>query len=229
MKVMVIRVFIFLSILIFLLENISAVEVLFTSPEKAKINEEFEVTINTETQETFDVKIYIHNSEDTKITVGEYISETKSDSWKNSWYYIKSAFPDKKLFAVRATDSFGDRTICVKLRNPGSSIVKESCKPILIEPQEISDEQEEVTDDDDESKFEEDSQEAPSNKEEIKEVQELSQPKNTQKEQSSPIVLNSPEEKIEYVSKTSKMRKVALYSFLLLCITIILFMSFKKL
>lgn len=125
---------------------VSAQEISFDSPETVRINEPFEVSIEINSEETFDVKIFVHNSDDNSISRGEYISEIFNDDWKDSWNYINEAYPEKKDFELRVTESPGERGICVRVRKTGAETTKLSCKEIEVleaEPEDVEEESEE--------------------------------------------------------------------------------------
>lgn len=113
--------------------SVSSLEITLSSPSSVKINEEFITTIDADSQETHDVKIFVHKSSDEKITADEYISEIDSDGWKNPWYYLKGIYPSKKSFKIKVISSDGEREICARLRKSGSDSFSTICFPITIE------------------------------------------------------------------------------------------------
>src|SRR3989344_2223610 len=62
----------------------SALTISLDSPGSAGIEEEFSVSYEADSSETFDVKIFVHSSEDTSIQRSEYISEIYDSDWKDS-------------------------------------------------------------------------------------------------------------------------------------------------
>ena len=111
--------------LVLLLPLITALEFKLNTPESVNINESFKVSINAETTENYDVKIFIQDNEE------KIISEIYNGGWKNPRYYIKSAFPNKTEFEIRAL-SAGNYEICVRLRKSGKTTFDEACNKIDI-------------------------------------------------------------------------------------------------
>ena len=79
----------------------SALEISIDSPNSVEVGERFYVSIDADTTETNDVKIFVHDSSDDKITQNEYISEIYGDEWQSSWNYIKEVFPKDNPAARR--------------------------------------------------------------------------------------------------------------------------------
>src|SRR3989344_326154 len=99
-------------------ENLSA-----DFPSQVYINSEFNVSINYLSEEKLDVKIFVHNSSDEKVSRNEIISEIFDSDWKDSWLYILGAFPSKTSFTLRI-NSFSEKVqLCVQLRKVGKSAV----------------------------------------------------------------------------------------------------------
>lgn len=117
-------------ILIIFIHSGSAFE--FTSPESISVEERFEIEIFPESEEHYDVKIYIHNSSDDKITRGEIISEIFEEVWRDPWTYIKDSLPSQKIYEVRLIEGSGKMQICVNLRKTGKTNYEKSCKEITI-------------------------------------------------------------------------------------------------
>lgn len=115
-----------------LLQDVSALKISLDSPSKAEINKEFKVSISADSTEKHDVKIFIHNSDDSKIERNEYISEIKYDAWKDSYFYIKESFPKQTEYIIRAISSPGTRQICARLRKTGTSSYSTACNEIEI-------------------------------------------------------------------------------------------------
>ncbi len=135
MKAMAISIFfIFFSFLS--LSEVSAIDFDFSSPSEISLNQEFTVSISSSQDgNNYDVKIYVHNSTDIKITQKEIISQIlDADKWKDSWYYVISSFPSDFEYKVKVTES-GGREICVQLREAGKTSYDKLCKSISIKPQ----------------------------------------------------------------------------------------------
>ncbi len=124
MKFMVIS---FLMIF-FVLSSVSALEFNFNYPASVEVNENFTASLSASTSENYDVKIFVQDNSSNII-----ISEIYNDGWKNPFYYIKSVFPAKTEFLIRAKNYSGNAAICARLRKIGSSSYSEKCGSINIE------------------------------------------------------------------------------------------------
>src|SRR3989344_600895 len=87
------------------LQNVSALEISLDSPEEAELNSAFTVSISADSAEVYDVKVFVHNSEDDKIDRNEYISEIYYGGWQDSYLYIKGSFPEKTDYKIRVLES----------------------------------------------------------------------------------------------------------------------------
>jgi hypothetical protein len=110
----------------------SAVEFDFTHPDSVQIDDQFDVTINFDTQDTFDVKVFVHKSTTDKAASEDYISEIDDGGWRSSWTYIKEAFPEEKSFQVKVISDPGERKICVRLRKTGTDSTSLKCDSITV-------------------------------------------------------------------------------------------------
>lgn len=117
---------------LFSLSFSSAVEFEFSYPESVRIDNSFEVEISSQAEDTFDVKVFVHKSESDSAKSEDYISDIYNDGWKNSWNYIKEAFPEQKIFRVEVTSDPGERTICVRLRKSGTDSTTLKCDSIEV-------------------------------------------------------------------------------------------------
>ncbi len=120
------------TIFFLFLQLSSALDFSFDAPDSVQIDESFDVTINSESQDVVDVKIFVHKSESDKVVKSDYISEVNNDGWKDSWYYIKEAFPKVKTFQVKVLTDAGDRKICVRLRKAGTDSTSIKCESISV-------------------------------------------------------------------------------------------------
>ena len=209
----------------------SALTISLDSPGSAGIEEEFSVSYEADSSETFDVKIFVHSSEDTSIQRSEYISEIYDSDWKDSWYYIKEAFPERKEFMMRALNSPGDRSICVRLRKTGTDVVHTECTTIEILEQSQTQTMEQHEEDDEPDEIENNVLEDRDEK-----IQQLTKPEQSaeqlpKKIQQEKILLNSPKNELSEEITTSSQKKLnwIIYSFLGLCIFIIILLSLKRL
>lgn len=109
----------------------SALTVTLDAPNEVRIQQEFEATIRAETTGIYDVKIFVHDGNPRNIISQVFFNE----SWRNPFYYLKSAFPDQQTFLVHVTSFSGAGVICARLRlsNSSSSTYSEACRPITIQ------------------------------------------------------------------------------------------------
>src|SRR3989344_6613828 len=82
---------------------LSAFDITLSSPSNVELNESFDVSISSEnTQKTFDIKIYVHNSPDDKIARNEIISYISDGNvWKDSYLYIINSYPSNKEYQMK--------------------------------------------------------------------------------------------------------------------------------
>ena len=115
-----------------MLSNLStAIDFTFSSPAQIELNEEFSISIAAAEKsiDNHDVKVTILDE------IGNTISLTFEDRWRSSYYYIKSSFPDKKDYLIKAINISENSKICVRLRETGASKYAEKCSPIIIKVQ----------------------------------------------------------------------------------------------
>src|SRR3989344_6559290 len=154
---------------LFILNSAGAQELDFSFPGDITQNQDFKVLINFETEETYDVKIFAHNSEDGKVSRGEYISEIfnpVSDKWQDSWNYLSSLFPEEKEYSLKISES-NAKEICVRLRKSGTDSTILKCAYISVnaesldqnedneDEQQEDDEENQISDEEDEEQEEE--------------------------------------------------------------------------
>ena len=107
----------------------------FNYPSEVELNQEFKTSIDFETNDTYGVKIFVHNSPDSKVTRDEYISDIydlEKNSWQDSWNYIPANYPKEKEYSLKVTNSPGDRQICARVRKTGSSTSFSKCGSIKV-------------------------------------------------------------------------------------------------
>ncbi|MFH1290900.1 MAG: hypothetical protein ABIH92_05870 [Nanoarchaeota archaeon] len=187
----------------FFIQNTSALSL--DSPGSVNLNEIFFVSISEDktSNENYDVKIYVHNSQDKSILRSEYISEVYKGEWQDSWYYLLKSYPNEKTYEIKVTNSPGNREICLKLRksSSGDGNALETCNKILV----LSSENSEPV------------------------MQKLSYPN----QETDKIVLNSKtgNEEIPTTSQTKqeKKRLAIIYGFLAFCIVLIILLALKRL
>lgn len=122
MKAMVISL-----LLLILIPLVSALDFTLNSPDSIRLNESFSVNITATTSDVYDVKIFVQDNSTKTI-----ISEIYNDGWKNPFYYIKSIFPEKSEFELKAIDYSSNVALCARLRKINSSSYSEKCNAILI-------------------------------------------------------------------------------------------------
>ena len=118
-----------------LLENSSALELSLDSPSSIEINNEFQVEINLDSEETYDVKVFVHNSPDSGVTRNEYISKifsTEKNTWQSSWNYLAGSYPKEKKYQLKVSESPGNRQVCARVRKTGANSSISKCNSILV-------------------------------------------------------------------------------------------------
>ena len=208
--------------LIITFTDISFAELTINYPEEVKIEEEFLVSIDSDISETQDVKIFVHNSEDQKVERSEYISEIFEENWKDPWFYLTSAFPEKKEFKIKVLDSPGERIICAKLRKAETKSIAEKCATIKVIGEAEKEEPEEEEDEEENNEIVTEKIEFP--------IEEVSQIVQNEYKQQEKIVLSSPKkEQTIIVTKQEKRRTGIIYTFIGLCVLITILAVMKKL
>lgn len=211
---MIQKVLLFILISTVILSPTSAV-VTLTSPEQVGVNEEFEVSIEADTQEIRDVKIFVYEG-----TPQQVVSQIYSENaWKSGRYYIKNAYPTERSFSIRVPSFTGESEMCVQLRKPNVSAYSDrACNPIAIVSGTPEPPQEE--------------------EEEPEEEQKETIPAETTPSQTLPptlppkqekISLNTPSEKAigEFISPEERIRMNIVYIFAGICVLLIVLLSFK--
>ena len=94
------------------------------SPNEVYLEKEFPVSVESDSSDVFDIKIYIYQASK------EY-SEIYNDGWKSPNYYINEAFPEQKEFRIIAHKEL-EGQICLKARNSDSKKIQEVCNPINV-------------------------------------------------------------------------------------------------
>lgn len=225
--------------LLFLAFPVSALEIEVESPSNVSINEEFNVIINSEEQESYDVKIFIHTAaEGEKITRGKIVSSIYGSEWQSSWNYILASYPEKKNYLVKAHQA-GSWQICVQFRRPEANtyIVKE-CKPIFVSDSEpvmpIPDSEENSSNNSINNEEDENSASPQAEKEDLSSIsshlssEEL---KNDSSSETLKIELNKPPSSSskKIVSKEKYIQMGMSFAFTVLCIVIIFMIVKRKL
>ncbi|MCU0641973.1 MAG: hypothetical protein MUF61_00105 [archaeon] len=214
---------------VFLISLSSALSFTVSCPEEAELNESFSVSISAAASDIYDVKIVIMDNSSQKI-----ISQIYNEGWKNPYYYIKSAFPSKTEFEVRATDYSENAVICSRLRKEGATSYTEVCQKISL----IAGEKE--ADEDEESDAGEDSESESAATERVlnKSPGEDFVPSSNQdssfqellQEASGEKTLLNPASQIteSYISNDEKVRLGIAYAFAAICIVVVILISLRK-
>lgn len=227
-----------MAISFLIIPGVFALDFKLNSPEEVDVNESFSVTIDAQTSEIYDVKIFVEDSDE------KLISEIYNDGWKNPRYYIISAFPQQSKFDIRAL-SAGNYPICARLRKTEKTNFDEQCNNITVnsvannevkkitETKEKDDDEDlddkEIETDDNEIEnvgdVEDDSEEAIN-----KSYQNLTIDKiqNEEKIMLNPEKLEKTEDSV-FVTKYEKQKLFILYGFSAFCIVIIILLALKKL
>jgi hypothetical protein len=213
-------------VMVISLKGAYGIDFTFDSPEEIELEEEFVVEINVQTNEVYDIKIFVYK--DTKRRNG-LVSEIYSDgSWKSSWFYLKGVFPSEREFKNRVLENYGDFEICARMRKTGESNFDEECKDIKIIEKEI----EEIPN---EEKKEEElkTENLINNKSEGKEELSVKNLAETKKEINKVIVLNKKENMNEgeevFISKKEKARRGVFYGFFGMLIFLVIFLALRRL
>lgn len=215
----------------------SAANLSLDSPAEVDLEEEFSVSISADSSDVQDVKVFVHDSDDAKIDKSEYISEIYNDGWKDSYYYVKQAYPDTKDYKIRVLNSPGERQICVRLRKTGSSSFSTKCNPIVVidSPDSNKDKKSDKNSNEDQEEDEEDM--GPAKREIVYSVQpNITKPaenKTLSYEPDNKIVLNSGA-KIKLSQKAlttpeGNKTNFLIYGFTGFCILIIVLLALRKL
>lgn len=213
------------------LQNVSALEISLDSPEEAELNSAFTVSISADSAEVYDVKVFVHNSEDDKIDRNEYISEIYYGGWQDSYLYIKGSFPEKTDYKIRVLESPGEREICARLRKTGTTAFSTQCNIINIIGSENSEEDKVI-----EKASNKENQEKVTTSEEIIPISKTpnQETQNLSYKSEEKILLNSKLSKEtgfknSVTTPESGKRKILIYGFTGFCVLIIILLALRKL
>ena len=92
----------------------SANEFIFESPSEVVLGQPFNVSIDSNTEINYDVKIFVH--EHTK----EFSEIFYENTWRSPFSYINGAYPLNKKFQLRS-HHLGESLIYLRLRESGTS------------------------------------------------------------------------------------------------------------
>ena len=113
------------TVMVINLSLVSGIEFDFDYPSEIQADEEFEVLINFETTEIYDVKIYVYDDVKASSEIWD------GSAWKSTHFYLKDVFPNQKKFRLKAYD-IGETDICVQLRKSGSGSFDKVCDSINV-------------------------------------------------------------------------------------------------
>src|SRR3989344_4809365 len=111
-KKAILSIIMFMAISFFLSKSVLALELSLISPNNIEINNEFQTEINLDSEEIYDVKIFVHDSQDSGVTRDEYISQifnTQKDIWQSSWNYLSGSYPNERKYRLKVLESPGNR------------------------------------------------------------------------------------------------------------------------
>lgn len=231
----------------------SALDIYLNSPAIIKSGEEFVVTISADTEDIYDIKIFVHK--DTK-----EFSQIYDNGWKSTRNFINEAYPSKKEFKLKPFYS-GETQICLRFRKPGAtSYEEEVCSSITVDDSSSASQdnqnnnQQSNNNENDENDNNENSNNNNNDKEnEDAENKENSIDKTSQSASSTsliqqsnssifqsqfqdnePIILSSSEKQLQpepktFVSKQAKVRNYSLLVFTIFLVIIIILLALRKL
>ncbi len=226
-------------------ESVFAIEFTLISPESVDENSEFEVSIVANTAEVYDVKVFVPKV----IGVYTYSRDITSqiyngEVWRNAWYYIESVFPQQYIFRKKVINFTGETEICARLRIPEGAVSTPVCNSITInadnnanneQPQSNSQNNPNENDDDEEDNNSDDESgnNNPINSTTGNAANNIIPVSNQNAQTPNKIVLNTAKNKNSPISvertKESKIRQGVIYSFVGLCIILIVLLAWRKL
>ncbi len=221
MKLMVISLF----LIMLAVPLVSSLDFSISYPDKVSLNETFSVIISAQTSDTYDVKIFVQDN-----TTNTIVSEIYNEAWKNPFYYIKSAFPAKSEFSIRAVAEANEAELCVRMRKTGSSSYSERCGGIEIkESEESSSPDDSSTDDEIEINETIKEQEQESSADFIPSTSNIVQNEQEISLSQDKIFLTPKNQQKEFTTNDEKIRLFAVYSFTAFAIILIILLALRKL
>ena len=216
-----------ISLLLILLPVVSAIDFDMDYPDSVNLNDEFSVSLSAETQETYDIKLFVQNN-----NTNEIISRIYNDGWKNPYYYLKEVFPNNTNFMVKVTNQSDNPVLCARLRKSGATSYSEECSMIKINIEDSEDIPENKTL---QEAVEQENTSIIKNKSLSPDFSSASEPKQEPASEitaeSSRIDLNSQSETSEnsaFLTADGKLRLLIVYSFMAFTIFIIILLIWKK-
>lgn len=127
MRLMAIKL-VLASILFFQLISLTlALELNIDAPQEVSLNEQFDVSIISDVTDNADVKIIVQD--ENQATLSRILDGT---TWKSSYYYLKTAYPEKNSYTLKIEKQATSAEICAKLRINDKRIISSPCIPITI-------------------------------------------------------------------------------------------------
>ncbi|MBI3334659.1 hypothetical protein HYZ97_04175 [Candidatus Pacearchaeota archaeon] len=215
----------------------SALEITLQAPDQTGLNASFSVNVSLDSTEVHDIKIFVHNSSDARITRGELISSIYSnDAWKDSWNYVLAAYPQQTSFLIKVTEQPGNHELCAQARKAGkNSYDAKSCLPLLIAAEVLPIEEEMLSEPEQEPEPELDEEEqeittSASNQTNTSAISSSAEAAGTteQVEETTRIVLNAPVPET-VLSKDAKSRFWLIISFTFFSLLVIFLLLLRKL
>lgn len=102
-------------IIILFIPICSAINISLEYPNEVFNNEEFEIKINTDSIQLYDVKIDIFGN-------NERISKIFDEKWKSTMYYVKMSLKKNQTYRLTTSNYVGEANITIKLRNYAGGI-----------------------------------------------------------------------------------------------------------
>ena len=245
-------------LLILLIPLAYSLEFGLDSPKTVNLNEEFTATINADTSDIYDVKIFVHEP------IKKFSEIYDNSSWRSPHLYLNSAFPEQKEFKI-ISHYQGETKICARLRKSGEISFKETCNEIIVnpassqEPPIKSDNNSNNKDEESINDLKEPSLEETKNKEQESKQSQKQEEKTRQNKSQQQIeniasentssqktqeklvlnpkskkplrILNSSkiQNQENFTTKHEKIRLTIIYSFIAICVFIIILLALKKL
>ncbi len=205
---------------------ISALSISISYPDSIKSGERFDVEVMADSDELYDVKVFVHNSDDNSISRGEYVSEIYKDGWRDSWNYLRASYPSQKIYSVKVIDSYGKLNLCARLRKTDTQTTSITCEEIYVEKT-VQKESESTTSD-----WMENLEEIEIFSESRIDTDQLGKLQNLNSGPQERIILNSLDknstQKEAIISKKEKSRNLILYSFSFILLVIVVLLALKK-
>ena len=112
----------------FIVPSVLALEFTIDASEIVQENTPFGVTLNVDSADSYDVKIFAHQGDK-----NSYVSQMNDGgAWRSPRTYMKEAFPSQETYEVKIVEFVGEAELCARLRKTGTSSFSEVCQPITV-------------------------------------------------------------------------------------------------